>query len=78
MADNKNQATDTREKILCAAESLFMEHGYAATSLRLVTRGLRRYGACGCAEETHEVLLPGLERNRPAARHSPTAGGRSV
>ena len=41
MAANKNQATDTREKILCAAESLFMEHGYAATSLRLITAEAR-------------------------------------
>lgn len=37
MTENKNQAVDTRERILCAAESLFMEHGYAATSLRLIT-----------------------------------------
>jgi len=43
MAENRNQATETREKIhtrkkiLCAAESLFMEQGYAATSLRVIT-----------------------------------------
>ena len=37
MTENKNQVVDTRERILCAAESLFMEHGYAATSLRLIT-----------------------------------------
>src|SRR5258708_21032927 len=41
MAENKNQAIDTREKILCAAESLFMEHGYAATSLRVITAKAR-------------------------------------
>lgn len=37
MAENKNQATATRERILGAAESLFMEQGYAATSLRVIT-----------------------------------------
>lgn len=43
MAENKNQGTDTkgrihtRERILSAAESLFMEQGYAATSLWGIT-----------------------------------------
>lgn len=37
MAENSNQTIDTRERILCAAEALFMEHGYASTSLRLIT-----------------------------------------
>ncbi len=44
MGDNKKnpagasrERIQTRERILGAAESLFMEHGYAATSLRLIT-----------------------------------------
>jgi AcrR family transcriptional regulator len=37
MAEQENQATDTRQRILCAAEELFMRHGYAATSLRAIT-----------------------------------------
>ena len=37
MAENNNQVMDTRARILRAAEVLFMEHGYAATSLRLIT-----------------------------------------
>jgi AcrR family transcriptional regulator len=37
MAEYKNQAGETREKIIRAAEALFMEHGYAATSLRAIT-----------------------------------------
>ena len=37
MAENRNQTTDTRQKILCAAESLFMQQGYVATSLRGIT-----------------------------------------
>ncbi len=43
MAEDRTEATDsrerihTRERILCAAESLFMEQGYAATSLRVIT-----------------------------------------
>jgi AcrR family transcriptional regulator len=41
MAEYKNQAIDTRDKILCAAESLVMEHGYAATSLRRITAKAR-------------------------------------
>lgn len=36
-ARKRHQAVDTRERILQAAESLFMEHGYAATSLRGIT-----------------------------------------
>ena len=31
-----NAAADTRERILDAAESLFIEHGFAATSLRAI------------------------------------------
>ena len=30
-------ASSTRERILDAAEALFIEHGYAATSLRAIT-----------------------------------------
>jgi AcrR family transcriptional regulator len=41
MTENKNQAVDTRERILCAAEALFMEQGYAATSLRVITAKAR-------------------------------------
>ena len=37
VAENNNQVMDTRARILRAAEALFMEHGYAATSLRLIT-----------------------------------------
>lgn len=37
MAKKNNQTPDTRGRILCAAEALFLEHGYAATSLRLIT-----------------------------------------
>lgn len=37
MARKKRQPADTRERILAAAESLFMERGYAATSLRMIT-----------------------------------------
>jgi AcrR family transcriptional regulator len=31
------QAADTKERIIAAAESLFMERGFAATSLRMIT-----------------------------------------
>lgn len=33
----KNDAVDTKSRILDAAEELFMEHGFEATSLRLIT-----------------------------------------
>ena len=36
MAESKNQ-TDTRERILDAAERLFMAHGYEGTSMRMIT-----------------------------------------
>lgn len=35
-AQSDNTAADTRERILDAAESLFIEHGFAATSLRAI------------------------------------------
>lgn len=35
------QAADTKDRILIAAESLFMERGYAATSLRMITTKAR-------------------------------------
>lgn len=41
MANHGQQAGDTRERILGAAEALFMEHGYAATSLRAITAKAR-------------------------------------
>lgn len=41
MADREQLAGDTRERILRAAESLFMDHGYAATSLRAITARAR-------------------------------------
>jgi len=37
MAESRNQPVDTKERILGAAEFLFMEYGYAATSLRMIT-----------------------------------------
>lgn len=36
MSENKNH-TDTRERILDAAERLFMAHGYEGTSMRMIT-----------------------------------------
>ena len=37
MPESTNHVLDTRASILCTAEALFIEHGYAATSLRLIT-----------------------------------------
>jgi AcrR family transcriptional regulator len=37
MAQKKHQPADTKESILSAAESPFMERSYAATSLRMIT-----------------------------------------
>lgn len=37
MTDMIFQPQDTKEKIIAAAETLFMERGYAATSLRMIT-----------------------------------------
>jgi len=37
MTESTSQALDTRASILRTAEALFIEHGYAATSLRLIT-----------------------------------------
>jgi len=36
-AADLRQHTDTRERILDAAESLFVEHGFEATSMRMIT-----------------------------------------
>ncbi len=41
MADHEQHAGDTRERILGATESLFMDHGYSATSLRAITARAR-------------------------------------
>lgn len=41
MPVTRQQAADTRDRILIAAESLFMERGYAATSLRMITAKAR-------------------------------------
>lgn len=41
MAVTNPQAADTKDRILIAAESLFMERGYAATSLRMITAKAR-------------------------------------
>ena len=41
MAENRSQATDARERILCAVESLFMEQGYAPISPRVITAKAR-------------------------------------
>src|SRR5882672_5833805 len=37
MTQKKHQPADTKVRILTAAESLFMERGYAATTLRMIT-----------------------------------------
>jgi AcrR family transcriptional regulator len=41
MLRKKPAAADTRERILCTAEALFMERGYAGTSLRMITAKAR-------------------------------------
>ena len=56
------EATDTKSKILDAAEELFMEHGFEATSLRLITTAASVNLAAvnyhfGCKEDLFQAVL---------------------
>ena len=46
-AEKSLEAAGTKARILDAAEELFMEHGFEATSLRLITTAAGRESGCG-------------------------------
>ena len=85
------RATATKERILDAAETLFMEHGFEATSLRVITAAagvnlaavelsLRQQGRAvpGGAHAPARPDEPGTRRAARPARSGGRAGGAAV
>ncbi len=89
LADKPTELGDTKSRILDAAEELFMEHGFEATSLRLITTaaGVNLAAAnyhFGSKEELFQAVLTRrldpMNRDRMAllAAYEASSGGRTL